>query len=206
MKDRLLNDKIHLTFITLTVTAIHYCLLAWKISEFWVPPDSGTGARAKCKCDTGNITHVVDDACQDVCPRLNLIFRQSSPLVQAKPIYSVRSMIRRRIHSTGTGPAMLQPQNDQDSVHEDFLDSMPEELIEQPNNSLKHLSCCVAATEAWMRFSAVLPIGGSTIAHSSHPVPCSNSNSNDITNITSIENTGYANGSMNVEGALLLGG
>ena len=58
-----------------------------------------------------------------------------------------------------------------------------------------------------MRFSAVLPMGGSAIAGSSQPVPCSdsNSNSNDITNMTSIENTGLVDGSMLVEGAMSLG-
>jgi hypothetical protein len=55
-----------------------------------------------------------------------------------------------------------------------------------------------------MRFSAVLP----AIASSSQPVPCSNSNSNsdDITNITSIDSTGLIDGSTIVEGAMLLGG
>jgi len=60
-------------------------------------------------------------------------------------------------------------------------------LLMQPDNSFNRLSSFVAATEASMRFSAVLP----AIACSSQPVPCSdsNSNSNDITNMTSIENT-----------------
>jgi len=49
-----------------------------------------------------------------------------------------------------------------------------------------------------MQFSAVLPIGASAIASSSQPVPCSNSNSNDITSITymaSVENMGLVDGS-----------
>jgi len=73
-------------------------------------------------------------------------------------------------------------------------------------NSFNRLSSFVAATEASMRFSAVLP----AIASSSQPVPCSdsnsNSNSNDITNMTSVENTGLVDGSTIVEGAMSLGG
>jgi len=49
---------------------------------------------------------------------------------------------------------------------------------------------------------------GSAIASSSQPVPCSDSNSsgNHITNITSVENMRLVDGSMIVEGAMLLGG
>jgi len=106
-------------------------------------------------------------------------------------------------------PAMAQPHNNQGSFDEDFLHYVLEDLIEQPDNSFNPLSSFVAATEASMRFSAVLPIGGSAIASSSHPVPYSNSisNSNDITsitNMTSIENTGLVDGSTIVEGVMLL--
>jgi hypothetical protein len=82
---------------------------------------------------------------------------------------------------------MAQPHNDQSSVDEDFLDYVPEKLIEHLDNSFNRFSSLVAATEASMRFSAVLP----AIASQSQPAPCSNSNSNsnDITNRTSIENT-----------------
>jgi hypothetical protein len=99
---------------------------------------------------------------------------------------------------------MAQPQNDQGSFDEDFLDYVPEKLIRQPDNSFNRLSSFVAATEASMRFSAVLP----AIASSSQPVPCSKSksNSNDITNMTSIEKTGLVDGSTMVEGAMSLGG
>jgi len=108
------------------------------------------------------------------------------------------------MHSTGTDPAMAQPDNDQGSFDEDFLDYIPEELIEQPDNSFNRHSSFVAATEASMQFSAVLP----AIASSSQPVPCSdsNSNSNDITNMTSVENTGLVDGCTIVEGAMSLGG
>jgi len=204
MKDRSLIDKINPTFIALTATAIHHCLSAWKRGEFRVPPEFGPGGGAQHKCDTRNINHAVNNACTDVFRRLDADFRSSSPEVQAKRIDNIRSMICRRILSTGTDPAMAQPHNDQGSFDENLLDYIPEELIEQPNNSFNRLSSFVAATEASMRFSAVLP----AIASSSQPVPCSdsNSNSNDITNMTSIENTGLVNGSTIVEGAMSLGG
>jgi hypothetical protein len=106
---------------------------------------------------------------------------------------------------------MTQPYNDQGSDDEDFFDYAPEELIDQPGNSFNHLSSFVAATEDSMRFSAVLPMGGSVIASHSQPIPCSNSNSNSnninsITNMTHIENTGLGDGCTIVEGATSLGG
>ena len=208
MKDRSLNDKINLTFIALTATAIHHCLSAWKTGEFRVLPEFGPGGEAQCKCNTRNIDHAVNNACTDVFCRLDADFRSSLPEVQAKIIDNIRSMIRRRIHTTGTDLAMAQPHNNQGSFDEEFLDYVLEELIEQPDNSFNRLSSFVAATEASMRFSAVLPMGGSAIASSSQPVPCSysNSNSNDITNMTSFENTGLVDGSTIVEGAMSLGG
>jgi len=103
---------------------------------------------------------------------------------------------------------MAQHHHDQGSFDENFIDYISEERIEHPDNSFHHLSSVVAATEASMRFSAVLPKGGFAIASSSQPVPCSNSNSNsnDITNITTIENTGLIDGRTIVEGAMSLGG
>jgi hypothetical protein len=117
-------------------------------------------------------------------------------------------MICQKIHSTGTDPAMAQPFNNQGSIHEDFLDYVPEELIEQPNNSFNRLSSFVAATEGSMQFSAVLRMGGSAITRSRQPVPCSNSNSNstDITNMTSVENMGLVDRSRIVKGAMSLRG
>jgi hypothetical protein len=64
-----------------------------------------------------------------------------------------------------------------------------------------------------MLISAVPARGGSAIASSSHPIPCSNgysnSNSNNITNITnigSIQNKRLLNGNMIVKGAMPRGG
>jgi len=97
---------------------------------------------------------------------------------------------------------------DQGSFDENFLNYVTEELIEQPGDSFNRLSRFVAATEASTRFSAVLTMGGSAIASSSQPVPCSNSdcNSNDITNMTRIGITGLADGSTIVEGVMSFGG
>jgi len=204
MKDRSLIDNINPTFIALTATAIHHCLSAWKTGEFRVPPEFGPGGGAQHKCNTRNINHAVNNECTNGFCRLDGDFCSSSPDVQAKEIDNIRSMIRRRIDSTGTDPAMAQPHNDQGSFDEDFLDYVPEELIEQPDNSFNRLSSFVAATEASMRFSAVLP----ATASSSQPIPCSdsNSNSNNITNMTRVENTGLVDGSTIVEGAMSLGG
>jgi len=99
------------------------------------------------------------------------------PQVQAERIHDFRIMIWGRFHLTGLDRAMALPYNYQGNFDEDFLDYVPEELVEQPNNSLNCLTSYVASTEACMRFSAVLPMGDSAIANSSQPVPCSNSNS-----------------------------
>jgi len=210
MKDRSLIDTINPIFIALTATAIHHCLSAWKTAKFRVLPDFGPGGAAQHKCNTRNINHGVNNECTDVFPHLDADFRYSMPEVQAKMMDNISSMIRRRIHSTGSDPEMAQPQNDQGSIDEHFLEYLPEELIEQPDNSFNHLSSFVADTEASMWFSAVLPIGGSAIASSSQPVPCSNSNSNSnsnhIPNMTSIENTGLVDGSTIVEGVIPLAG
>jgi len=70
---------------------------------------------------------------------------------------------------------MAQPHNTQESFDEDFLDDVMEVLIEQPENALNCISSNIAATEARMRFSAMLPMGGFAIASSSERIPCSNS-------------------------------
>ena len=208
MKDTTLIDKIKLTFIALTTTPIHHCLSAWKTGNFRVPPEFGQGGGAQRKCDTRTINHDINNACTDVFCCLDAEFSSSSPEGQAKKIDNIHSIIRRRIHSTGTDPVMAQPHKVQGTSDEDFLDYIPQELMEQPDNSFHRLSSFVAATEASMQFSAVLTMGGSAIACSSQPNPCShsNSNSNDITNMTSIENTGLVDGSTIVEGTMSRGG
>jgi len=150
MKYTSLIDTINLTFIALTVPAIHHCLSACKTGEFRVPPEIGPGGGAQCKCDTRNIHHVVNIACTDVFHRPDADFDSSEPEVQAEKIDNIRSMIYQSIHSTGTDPAMAQTNNDHGSLDEDFLDYVLEELIEQPNNSFKRHSSFVAATEASM--------------------------------------------------------
>jgi len=204
-------DRINPTFNAITATAIHHCLSAWNAGDLRVPPDFGAGGGAQRKCHTRNINQAVINACTDEFRSLDPDFCFSSPDVQAKQIDNIRTMIRWRIHSTGTDPAMAQPHNIQGSFDEDFLHFVPEELIEQPSSSSNPLSSIVAATEASMRFSAVLPISGSVIASGSQGVPCSNSNSNSnditsITNMTSVENMELVNGSMIIDGVMSLGG
>jgi len=106
MKDTSLSDTINQSFIALTTTAIHHCLSAWKTREFSVPPQFGPGGGAQRKCDTRNINHAVDHACTDVFRPLDMDCHPSSPEVQAQKINSISSMIGRRIHKTGTDPAM----------------------------------------------------------------------------------------------------
>jgi len=213
MKDRSLIDTINPIFIALTARAIHHCLSASQTMKFWVPPEFGPGGGAQRKCDTRNIKHAVNIACTDLFCRLVPDFRSSSSEVQSNMINTIHSMIHRRIYPTGTDPAMAQPHNNLGSFAEEFLDYVPEELIEPPDNSFNHLSSFVPASEAIMWFSAILPMGGSAIASSSQPVTYSNSNSdsysNDITSIThmtSVENMGLVDASTILEGARSLGG
>jgi len=201
MKDRSLIDKINLTFIALTATAIDHCLSAWKTCNFRGPPAFGRGGGAGHKWHTWYINHSVNNACPDVFRWLDADFLSSSPEVQAKKIDDIHTIIRWMIHPTGTDPVMAHPENDQDSIDEDFLDYVLEELIEQPDKSSNRLSSFVAATEASMRSSADLVMGGSATARSSQPVSCSDSNYNgndirSIPNMTSIENTRLVKGSM----------
>jgi hypothetical protein len=126
MQDRSLIDKINPTFMALTATAIHHYLSVCTTAEFRVPPEFGLGGGARFECDTTNIHHGVNNACQDVFRSLDEDFRSSSQVVQANKIGNIRSMLRRRIYSTGTDPAMAQPHTDQSSSDEDFLEYVPE--------------------------------------------------------------------------------
>jgi len=152
---------------------------------------------------------MVNNACTVGCHHLNGDFCASLLEVEARKIEDNCSIIRRRIHSTGTDLAMAQPQKDQGSFDEDILDYIPEELIKQPHNSFDHHSGFVAANEASMPLSAVLPVGRSAITSRNQPIPCGDCNSNDITNntnISSIVNMDLVNGSMIVDWAMWLGG
>jgi len=167
MKDRSLIEKINPTFFALTTMAMHHYLSACKTGKIWVPQGFGPGGVAQRKCDTRNSNPAVNDACTDVFRHLDVDICSSLPEVPAKKIDIIRAMSRRRIHSTGTDQSMAQPHNDQGSCEEDFLDYIAEELIELPDNSFNCLSSFVAAAEASMWFSAVLPMGVSAIASSS---------------------------------------
>ena len=204
MKDRSLIDYINPTFLALTTMGINHCLSACNNVESSVPQEFCPGGEAQRKRDSKNIYHSFNNASAHVFCRLEADFCSSLPKVQAKRIDHTCSMICQRIHSTGTDPAMAQPHTELGSVDENLNDSVPEELIEQPDNCCNHLSSFIAATEASMQFSAVLP----AITSSSQPVPCSdsNSNSNESTNMTSIEDRGLVDGSTVVDRAMSLGG
>jgi len=211
IENRSLSDNINSTLSAVTALAIQHCLSAWKTGQFMVLPGFGPGGGVQCKCDKRNINHTFDNAGRDVFRHLEINFRSLLPDVQAYTMDNLRSVICRRIHSTGTNPTIAQPHKDQGSVQENFLDYALEELTVQPDYSFNFLTSFFAATETSMQFSAVVPMGGSAIASSSQPIPCSNSNSNsnhitNITNITSIENTEVVDRSMIVEAVMLLGG
>jgi len=206
MKDISLILKNKPTIIALTVKAIQDCLSTRTKGKFRVLPEFGPGGGAQRKYNTRNIHPTVNTTCPDVCHSLKEDFLSHSREVLAKKIDTICSMIHRRIHSTGMEPVMAQAHNDQGSFDQNFLDYVPTELVEQADNSLNCLCNFVAGTEAWMRLSAVLSLGVSAIASSSQPIPCSNCNGNDITNITSIENTWLVDASTTVNGAMPLGG
>jgi len=130
MRDTSSIDTMNPTFTTLTATAIHHCLSAWKTGKFRVPPEFGPGGGAQPNCNTRNVNHAVDTACPDVFRHRDEDFRSFSPEVQGKKIVTIRSMIHPRIHSSGIDPPMAQPHNDEGSFDDDFLDYVPEEPIE----------------------------------------------------------------------------
>jgi hypothetical protein len=111
MNDRSFIDKIDPTFSALTITAIHHYLLAWTTGGYRVLPEIGPGGRAQLQCGTRNINHAVNTAFEDVFHHLEADFCSSSQMVQAHTIGNIHSMICQMIHSTGTDPAMAQPQN-----------------------------------------------------------------------------------------------
>jgi len=195
--------------IALTVMAMHHCLSVWKTGEFLIPPKIGLEGNAKLKSKTKNTNYAVNDVSTDVFRNHNMHCLSLPLKVEVKEVKNICSSIGPRIHSTGTDPAMAQPYNNLGSFNEDFFDFIPEKLIEQPNNSFNHHSSFVAAMEANIQFSAVLPMEWSAIASRSWPITGSDSISNNITNLTNItrkENTRLVNGSKIAEGALSIGG
>jgi hypothetical protein len=128
--DKLLLDKINPIFIALTTTSIHHCLLAWKSGEFRVSPEFSPGGAAQHNWVTRNVNDKVNNACKDVFHRLNMEFCSSSPHDQAKQLGNIGSMVRHRIHSTGTEHVMAQPHHNQGSIDEDFAEIPSEALTE----------------------------------------------------------------------------
>jgi len=217
MNDTSLIDKINWTFVPLTAAVILICLSAWNTGEFWIQSEFGPKGGTHYKCDTRNINHMVDTAWADEFHSLNIDFCTSSPEVEPKKIENIRSMICSRMNSTAMITTMAQPHNDKGTPDQDFLHHLLEELMEQPINSFHCVSIFVAATKASISFTAVLPMYGPAITSSSQYVPhcksysksnCKSKSNNirNITNITSIENTGLVDGSTIVAPAMSLGG
>jgi len=206
MKDESVIAKCNLTFIALTTMAITHNLWAWITVKFGISPEFGPGGGGQLECNTRNISHAVNNPFTNGFHHLDANFHFSSPLVHSEAIDNILRIILWSIRSTGTDRAMAQPHNDQGGFDEGCLDSDPAELKEQPDISFNHLSSLVAALDACMRFSAVLPMGRFAIASSGQAVPGSNSNGNDITNIASDESPGFVDGGTIVEGVMSLGG
>jgi hypothetical protein len=195
MKDGSWIDNIQQRFILLTVTSIYHGMSVWNAVKFWVPPEFGSGDGAQHTYVSRNIHHKVRNAYTDVFHRLSADYHSFSAEFQAERIDIIYSTMYRRIYPTGTDTAMAQSNNNEGSIDKGFLDSILEELVEQLGNSVNHQSSAVAATEGCVQFSVVLLIRGSAITSSIEPNPCSNSHSNDITNIIRVESTEIVDGS-----------
>jgi len=186
---------------------IHNCPLVWQTGEFQSPPEFGPEGGAHHKCDSSNIHHFGNIACTDEIHPFNTDFPFSSHHVRVNKIYSICNMILWRIHPTCSDPLMVQPHNNQENLHEDFLDYVPERLIKQCNIAFYWHSIYVAAIGASRRFPANLPMSQSAIASSSSQhIPCSDINNNDITKITRVGNMGLVERSTIVEGVMSAGG
>jgi len=138
--------KVNLTFITHSMTTSRHQLSAWKTGECRVPPDFGRGGVEQCHWDTTNSNRARKNAFTDVFRGLDTDFCSFFPEVQGKKIDNICGMTRRTLHSTGTDPAMAQPPDHQGSLDEHFLEYIPEEQIEQPDNSFNLPCSSVAAT------------------------------------------------------------
>ena len=104
---------------------------------------------------------------------------------------------------------MAQCHENHDSVDEDFYEYNTQELVEQLVNYYSCLITIIAAIEASIPISTVVQMGESAMACSLLPLLCSNSNSNNTTNIAniiSVENTELVDGSKIVDGTMLQAG
>lgn len=82
MKHRSLIDKINLTFIALTATAIHHGQSAYQTGDCWVLPEFLLGGGVQCKCNTTHIDPAVAETYADVFLRLDTDFGSSLQQVQ----------------------------------------------------------------------------------------------------------------------------
>jgi len=93
IKDRLLIDKINLSLIEFTATAIHYCQAAWETVECRVPPECDPEDVAQYQWDPRRINNAVKNAHPDLFHCLNADFHCSSQAVYAIMISNIRSII-----------------------------------------------------------------------------------------------------------------
>jgi hypothetical protein len=150
------------------------------------------------------LIHPGNDSSTDVFCHPDAHFCFSSADVQTTKIVKNGCNFGGRIHLTGMDSVTAPPQNDLGSYDENFLDYIPEDLIEEPDNSSNCVNSVVAAPVASMRFSAVLPIGMSAIPSSNQPIPYSNRNSSqhdntNIPNFASFQTRGLVNGNTTVQ-------
>jgi hypothetical protein len=148
MKHHSFLNGINPIFITLTVMTIQHCKSAWKPDKIRVTHALHPGGGGQRKCDTRNINYTVKNASQDIIHSPNADFPASSPVFQAKKIGNICSVRHTMIRYAGTDPALGQLHNDQGSYDENFLDHVPEELIEQLDNCSSCLRSNDPATEA----------------------------------------------------------
>jgi len=185
-KDRSLFNTLILTLIPLTAIAIHQCLSDWKLAEFRVPHEFSTGGGVHHPCDIRIINCPVNNVRSDESRCLNSDITSSLHEVQFNKLDNIGSMIRGLIHSNCRDLVIAQSHYNQCGITDHILDYVLLELIALPKYSVNHVNSSVATTEGCMRLSPVLPIRVSALTSSSQPIPCSSSNTNNITNITSI--------------------
>lgn len=199
----LTNSTKHLFISTWQSSTIVY--QSRKMGVFRVLSEFSAECGVQYTCTARNFNHAVNNPSTNVFLWFCNDFCSSFPDIQAKMKDSIHCMIDQRIYWTETDSAMAQPHHYQGSIDEHVLHYVPHKLMEPPNNLFNLFSKFVATTETCIWFPADLPMCRSATTSSSQPVPYSNRNSNDITDIASIEYTELVNWSLIVEGAMSLG-
>jgi len=169
-----LIDTIDPTFISLSATAIYHCLSAWTTGKCRVMSEFAAQCVIQCTCDTRINNHKLNNECTDVFSYFSAYCLAFSSEIHAPKMDNVSTVIHWRIDSTAIDPATEQPLNNLGSMENHFHDSIAEELAAQHKNTFTRLSNFVPVTQASVQFSAVLLMGRSANASSSHPVGSSN--------------------------------